>query len=74
VASGAKTDRARLLKALDEGDVLLVTRLNRLASCANGAAWAAPLRSLPYPRRSWSCAVCRVRPNPITCVLGKTGT
>ena len=34
VASGAQTDRAqlhRLLKALDEGDVLLVTRLDRLA-------------------------------------------
>ena len=34
VASGAKTDRAqlrRLLNALDEGDVLLVTRLDRLA-------------------------------------------
>src|ERR1039457_6410260 len=34
VASGAKTDRAqlhRLLKELDEGDVLLVTRLDRLA-------------------------------------------
>jgi DNA invertase Pin-like site-specific DNA recombinase len=34
VASGAKTDRAqlhRLLHALDEGDVLLVTRLDRLA-------------------------------------------
>ena len=34
VASGAKTDRAqlhRLLKVLDEGDVLLVTRLDRLA-------------------------------------------
>jgi DNA invertase Pin-like site-specific DNA recombinase len=34
VASGAKTDRAqlhRLLKILDEGDVLLVTRLDRLA-------------------------------------------
>jgi DNA invertase Pin-like site-specific DNA recombinase len=34
VASGAKTDRAqlhRLLKLLDEGDVLLVTRLDRLA-------------------------------------------
>jgi DNA invertase Pin-like site-specific DNA recombinase len=34
VASGAKTDRAqlhRLLKGLDEGDVLLVTRLDRLA-------------------------------------------
>lgn len=34
VASGAKTNRAqlhRLLKALDEGDVLLVTRLDRLA-------------------------------------------
>ncbi len=33
VASGAKTDRTqlhRLLKALDEGDVLLVTRLDRL--------------------------------------------
>ena len=33
-ASGAKTDRAqlqRLLKMLDEGDVLLVTRLDRLA-------------------------------------------
>ncbi len=33
-ASGAKTDRAqlhRLLNALDEGDVLLVTRLDRLA-------------------------------------------
>jgi DNA invertase Pin-like site-specific DNA recombinase len=36
VASGAKTDRAqlhRLLKVLDEGDVLLVTRLDRLARC-----------------------------------------
>ncbi len=34
VASGAKTDRAqlqRLLKTLEEGDVLLVTRLDRLA-------------------------------------------
>ena len=34
VASGAKTDRpklAKLLKALEEGDVLLVTRLDRLA-------------------------------------------
>jgi len=34
VASGAKTDRVqlhKLLKALDEGDVLLVTRLDRLA-------------------------------------------
>ena len=34
VASGAKTDRAqlhRLLKVLDEGDVLLMTRLDRLA-------------------------------------------
>jgi DNA invertase Pin-like site-specific DNA recombinase len=34
VASGAKTNRAQLLKvldALDEGDVLLVTRLDRLA-------------------------------------------
>ena len=34
VASGAKTDRAqlhRLLKALEAGDVLLVTRLDRLA-------------------------------------------
>ena len=34
VASGAKTDRAqlhRLLNVLDEGDVLLVTRLDRLA-------------------------------------------
>ena len=34
VASGAKTDRTqlrRLLKLLDEGDVLLVTRLDRLA-------------------------------------------
>src|ERR1035441_3233540 len=34
VASGAKTNRAqlhRLLKVLDEGDVLLVTRLDRLA-------------------------------------------
>jgi DNA invertase Pin-like site-specific DNA recombinase len=34
VARGAKTDRAqlhRLLKLLDEGDVLLVTRLDRLA-------------------------------------------
>jgi DNA invertase Pin-like site-specific DNA recombinase len=34
VASGAKTDRAqlhRLLNTLDEGDVLLVTRLDRLA-------------------------------------------
>jgi len=34
VASGAKTDRAqlqRLLKLLDEGDVMLVTRLDRLA-------------------------------------------
>src|ERR1035438_8297989 len=34
VASGAKTNRAqlqRLLNALDEGDVLLVTRLDRLA-------------------------------------------
>src|SRR5450755_2142323 len=34
VASAAKTDRAqlhRLLNALDEGDVLLVTRLDRLA-------------------------------------------
>jgi len=34
VASGAKTDRAQLhqlLNALDEGDVLLVTRLDRLA-------------------------------------------
>jgi DNA invertase Pin-like site-specific DNA recombinase len=34
VASGAKTDRAqlhKLLNALDEGDVLLVTRLDRLA-------------------------------------------
>jgi DNA invertase Pin-like site-specific DNA recombinase len=33
-ASGAKTDRAqlqRLMKMLDEGDVLLVTRLDRLA-------------------------------------------
>jgi len=33
-ASGAKTDRAqlhRLLNALDEGDVLLITRLDRLA-------------------------------------------
>src|SRR3954463_1944924 len=33
-ASGAETDRAqmhRLLKVLDEGDVLLVTRLDRLA-------------------------------------------
>jgi DNA invertase Pin-like site-specific DNA recombinase len=34
VASGAKTDRAqlqRLLNSLDDGDVLLVTRLDRLA-------------------------------------------
>jgi DNA invertase Pin-like site-specific DNA recombinase len=34
VASGAKTNRAqlhRLLKVLDEGDVMLVTRLDRLA-------------------------------------------
>ena len=34
VASGAKTDRARLrqaLAALDQGDVLMVTRLDRLA-------------------------------------------
>ncbi len=34
VASGAKTNRAqlqRLLRTLDEGDVLLVTRLDRLA-------------------------------------------
>jgi Resolvase, N terminal domain len=34
VASGAKTDRAqlhRLLKMLDEGDVVMVTRLDRLA-------------------------------------------
>jgi DNA invertase Pin-like site-specific DNA recombinase len=34
VASGAKTDRAqlrRLLDVLDAGDVLMVTRLNRLA-------------------------------------------
>src|SRR5258707_1356416 len=34
VASGAKTDRAqlhRLINTLDEGDVLLVTRLDRLA-------------------------------------------
>jgi DNA invertase Pin-like site-specific DNA recombinase len=36
VASGAKTDRAqlrRLLDVLDAGDVLTVTRLDRLARC-----------------------------------------
>jgi DNA invertase Pin-like site-specific DNA recombinase len=36
VASGAKTDRAQLRKAitaLDAGDVLMVTRLDRLARC-----------------------------------------
>ena len=46
-ASGAKTDRARLrqaLKEIDEGDVLMVTRLDRLARSTGfrslGDVWA----------------------------------
>jgi hypothetical protein len=60
-ASGAKTDRAQLRKALDRleaGDVLMVTRLDRLARSArdllNTLAMPQPLR-FGQRLRSWQC-------------------
>ena len=52
VASGAKTERAqlhRLLKALDEGDVLLVTRLDRLARSTRDLLIPSPLSRRSRP-------------------------
>ena|SRR5436305_13357816 len=69
-ARGAKTDRAqlhRLLHALDEGDVLLVTRLDRLARSTrdllNTLAFIAEFFNRIEPLRDPRCGVAvRVRP------------
>jgi DNA invertase Pin-like site-specific DNA recombinase len=50
VASGAKTDRAqlrRMLAQLDAGDVLMVTRLDRLARSTRDLLNSTPLRRSP---------------------------
>jgi DNA invertase Pin-like site-specific DNA recombinase len=39
VASGAKSDRAQLLDQLGVGDVLMVTRLDRLARFTRDDTW-----------------------------------
>ena len=59
VASGAKTDRAQLRKAiaaLEAGDVLMVTRLDRLARSTRDllntlATIAGKKGRVPFPRR-----------------------
>jgi DNA invertase Pin-like site-specific DNA recombinase len=62
-ASGAKTDRSQLRKALnqlDAGDVLLVTRLDRLARSTRDL----PRTWLPDADRPWRAGRIRTRADP----------
>ncbi|WP_244613564.1 recombinase family protein [Methylosinus sp. Ce-a6] len=76
-ASGAKTDRAQLrraLAALGKGDVLLVTRLDRLASSTRDLLDTRLSRSpRPQPRRrAYQRDPRGVRCRPCACGMAKS--